>query len=62
MNELWGKEATPLVVGAGEMELKLTRSLMLAPWKPETGFGAANWVFEVAESGRGKFGIDGFDD
>lgn len=32
------------VDGAGEMDEKPTRSLRLAPWRPETGLGAAKWV------------------
>lgn len=35
------------LLGAGEMDEKPTRSLRLAPWRPETGFGAANWVVVV---------------
>ena len=52
-----------LALGVGETELKLTRSLRLAPWKAETGLGAANCVADVVDvvaSGGGKACIDGF--
>lgn len=52
-----------LVLGVGEMELKLTRSLRLAPWKADTGLGAANCVaddVDVVDSGGCKACTDGF--
>ena len=59
-----GGEATLLMtLGAGEMELKPTRSLRLLPCEGGTGLGAANWVFDavvLADSGRA--GIDGLEE
>lgn len=49
VNVLGGGEAMPVVLGAGEMELKPTRSLRLAPWEPETGLGAASGLGEAIE-------------
>ena len=48
--------------GVGETELKLTRSLRLAPWKADIGLGAANCVaddVDVVDSGGGRACIDG---
>ena len=54
----------PLVaLGAGEMELKPTRSLRLFPCEGATGLGAANRVLDVVlllDMGSGKPGIEGF--
>lgn len=62
---LAGGDMIPVVFGAGETELKPTRSLRLAPWELEIGFGAANWVAEVDDGvglgGRGRPRPDGFD-
>ena len=37
-----GADFVLLMLGVGEMELKPTRSLRLAPWEAETGLGAAS--------------------
>ena len=55
-----GADLVLLILGAGEMELKPTRSLRLALWDAEVGFGAAYWVLDangVAEIGVGRPGI-----
>lgn len=53
-------EMMPVVLGVGEMELKPTRSLRLAPWEPDTGLGAAIEVFVVVGlAGSDSPGIDG---
>ena len=58
-----GAEAILLIaLGAGERELKPTRSLRLLACEGATGLGAANWVLDVAvlvDSGRP--GIDGLE-
>jgi len=59
-----GADFVLLMLGAGEMELKPTRSLKLAPWDAGTGLGAAYWVLcarDVADSGGGRFEIEGFE-
>ena len=58
-----GGEAILLIaLGAGEMELKPTRSLRLLPCGGATGLGAASWMLDavfLADSGRP--GIDGLE-
>lgn len=65
VNVLAGGEVMPVVLGVGEMELKPTRSLRLAPWEPETGLGAASGVGEAIElvefGGNERPGIAGFE-
>ena len=52
-------------LGAGEMELKPTKSFRLAPWEADTGLGAAICVLgpvgDSGADGRDNPGIDGFD-
>ncbi len=57
-------ELMVLVLGAGEMEEKPTRSFRLAPWMPDTGLGAAYWVVELVVEvavGGGRPWIEGFE-
>ena len=58
-----GGEAILLIaLGAGDMELKPTRSLRLLPCEGATGLGAANWVLDaVVLVDSGKPGIDGLE-
>ena len=49
------------MLGAGEMELKPTRSFRLAPWEAEIGLGVAYWVLGargVEDIGVGRPGIE----
>lgn len=63
VNVLAGGETMPAELGIGEIELKPTRSLRLAPCVAETGFGAASWVAAIdgAFEGGGseRPGMDG---
>lgn len=63
VNVLAGGELMPVMLGVGEIELKPTRSLRLAPWEPETGLGAASWAVEMFEvsglGGRESPGMEG---
>ena len=48
-------ETMPTELGAGEIELKPTRSLRFAPWEADTGLGAASCVADADEV-AGKVG------
>ena len=58
-----GEAILPIVLDAGEMALKPTRSLRLLPCEGATGLGAANWVLEaVVLVDSGRPGMDGLEE